>query len=1144
MVSQTRSALVPRNKDDNADYKESKEDDPEALTAASSKGGGVRVGLPDRRSTKPTEQSGKARRTTQVDNGGTTLPRPPIVNRNNSSDKRIPRYQESGGSSPKLATTMNRNKESVKAAAPSWTALRDPVEQEQALFEQRLCEDTYGVAVRKINQHGKANLRYVKCVSVEELDSHNKSSRSVSSRSVNSWGRRKNSEDRTQSISRLVDSERAKRALIWGKKKGVQITLDKFTSVRKGKTTDRARRNSSPASRVLSIMTNDPNHSSLDIEAPTRLDRDKFARAFAKFLEIPLEGSDDNQSVRSAELPAASSLTRQVSLSKSEPGDAMMRIAAIRATTAVKPTQPVPVRTEAPKADETWKAATANEAAIADPKIQEYSSKESSTNQETNRDSSQENMLSIVPVTRSQNNDPPIHEDDEGSEMSSLTGHGYDQEIVEELHHALNDLRAELEESRAEAARAVKVAEQAIQSAEKSNSLEWQNTVTHKAAEAAAIAQKQSAEAMAKQRLAEERLESERRTAAFWRKQAEVAEEEAGALQTRAAAAEVQRAAMDEHLESERRMSVAQIDALKSRFLSNDAHQREALEAALERNRALELELDAMRRDWSAKTEFQENEENVGESTNARNGMRKKLSLMGRKKKAPDARDSTMLLSGNVVSSSSTQTDPGNQIVPVDGQSQEQFLRIQAEYADVRKQFELLRRATAEELQTLPQSSRNWAEQVSQALNMSHAETQHLRERLAIESAVRRKLLHEVQDLRGVVRVYCRPKPLEGDRPTQLFSLPSQQTLILHREKFSHVQESVGPLSFEFDRIFQHGASQKDVYSEFEDVCLGVLDGYNICVMAYGQTCSGKTYTLLGDVEQADGCTRIENSGVQLQAMQQLFTIADHRSERYKDTFTLSIVEVYNERLCDLIAGTMIGEARGQIMTAGSTKAASRRKSTRSSEDDSGSGKPSKLEIRTDVHGDTVVQGALSVEVESFEEVCQIWEEALALRKNRISEQEMDPQQYEASSHVIATLKVVSANIATGLGSIGKLQFVDLAGADLLPRRLAAKAAPTHDGMLEAVGNHNEWRYAHRSLETLSEVIAARSKYDRSVPYRNSTLTHLLRDSLEADTKVILIACVSSDPKYLQETASSLRFASTMRGVTVGKATKHTLSPP
>jgi hypothetical protein len=200
-------------------------------------------------------------------------------------------------------------------------------------------------------------------------------------------------------------------------------------------------------------------------------------------------------------------------------------------------------------------------------------------------------------------NPDAFKKNDEKSVMSSLTGGNYDQDIVEELHQALENLKAELEESRAEAGRAVKVAEQAIQSAENSSSKDWNSTVTHKAAEAAAIAQKRSAEAMAKQRLAEDRLAGERKNASFWRSQAEAAEEEAGVLQTRAAAAEVQRAAMIEDLESERQNTQHLIATLKTRFASSEVHKREALESAIERNRALEIELSGTRRDLSSKSE-------------------------------------------------------------------------------------------------------------------------------------------------------------------------------------------------------------------------------------------------------------------------------------------------------------------------------------------------------------------------------------------------------------------------------------------------------------------------------------------------------------------------------------------------------------
>ena len=59
------------------------------------------------------------------------------------------------------------------------------------------------------------------------------------------------------------------------------------------------------------------------------------------------------------------------------------------------------------------------------------------------------------------------------------------------------------------------------------------------------------------------------------------------------------------------------------------------------------------------------------------------------------------------------------------------------------------------------------------------------------------------------------------------------------------------------------------------------------------------------------------------------------------------------------------------------------------------------------------------------------------------------------------------------------------------------------------------------------------------MPYRNSTLTHLLRDSLEADTKVLLMCCVSSEEANMADTVGALRFASRMQKVSIGKATKH-----
>ena len=193
-------------------------------------------------------------------------------------------------------------------------------------------------------------------------------------------------------------------------------------------------------------------------------------------------------------------------------------------------------------------------------------------------------------------------EDDDASRVSSLTG-AVDQEIVEELHQAIIELRAELDASRAEAARAVKVAEQAIQSAENCSSSDWNSTVTHKAAEAAALAQKKSAEAIARARMAEERLSAERKSTAFWRRQAQAAEEEAGSLKTRSAAAELQQSIMVEELASEKRRAARMFASLKEEFGRGEERQAKELQSARERRRDLEVEVDRLKGELGRKDE-------------------------------------------------------------------------------------------------------------------------------------------------------------------------------------------------------------------------------------------------------------------------------------------------------------------------------------------------------------------------------------------------------------------------------------------------------------------------------------------------------------------------------------------------------------
>lgn len=699
-------------------------------------------------------------------------------------------------------------------------------------------------------------------------------------------------------------------------------------------------------------------------------------------------------------------------------------------------------------------------------------------------------------------------ENDDASHVSSLTG-GVDQEIVEELHQAIIELRAELDASRAEAARAVKVAEQAIQSAENCSSSDWNSTVTHKAAEAAAQAQKKSAEAIARARMAEERLSAERKSTAFWRRQAQAAEEEAGSLKTRSAGAEVKKAVLMEELASERRKAARMFASLRKEFVSTEKVHAKELHDTQENKRSLELELEHVKKELiETKAEVQRIIE-AEEERKARGSNRMALTFRSARKKS----------SGNI---SAMTPEKGMLNRAEDNRAtynaalEERALALEADAQVLRSECDELRLQSTDEINALKGQSREWANLADRAVAASRAETEHLREKLAAESAMRLKLLNELQDIRGTVRVYCRPKP-GATKP--ILTIPTQDILI--------VNEDSKPVSFKFDRVFSPGTSQYELFSELEEPIVSSLDGFNVTLLAFGQHGSGKTHSILGDHSLNEtGFPSLQSHGVQLQALQQLFTIAGHRKGRYKDSFSVTMVEVHNEKLFDLVSGVAAAQTDGEVVIC-----ETRREKRRGI--DESDWRRGKLEIRTNIDGNTVVQGLVSIRINSFEDVCQIWQEAIANRLDRLQMQGSDLRSYERNSNVITTIQIQSTNIATGVGTEGKLQFVDMAASDIMPNPLMKSSE------YRACADKDVAKFLNKSIDAFNDVVDARCQFDRSVPYRNSTLTHLLRDSLEADAKVLLLCCVSSDEADMDNTLSALRFASRMQSVSIGKATKH-----
>jgi kinesin family protein C2/C3 len=261
------------------------------------------------------------------------------------------------------------------------------------------------------------------------------------------------------------------------------------------------------------------------------------------------------------------------------------------------------------------------------------------------------------------------------------------------------------------------------------------------------------------------------------------------------------------------------------------------------------------------------------------------------------------------------------------------------------------------------------------------------------------------------------------------------------------------------------------------------MDGYNVCIFAYGQTGSGKTWTMSGPST---------NRGVNTRALDELFHKSATRRADYRDTISVSILEVYNEAIRDLLVD---------------------------------GGSSDKLEIRQSDQGN-YVPGLTQIPVESLQNVIDL----LAVADRNRSSAATNMNEHSSRSHMMLTVTVVSENLTLGVTTRGKLNLVDLAGSERLDKSGASGQA------LKEAQNIN------KSLSALGDVIAARANKQSHVPFRNSTLTYLLQDSLSQDSKTLMIVCVSPVLYNSEETFCSLNFASRVRSVELGKATKNVQS--
>eukprot|EP01133_Synstelium_polycarpum_P011374 gene11374-13259_t len=301
---------------------------------------------------------------------------------------------------------------------------------------------------------------------------------------------------------------------------------------------------------------------------------------------------------------------------------------------------------------------------------------------------------------------------------------------------------------------------------------------------------------------------------------------------------------------------------------------------------------------------------------------------------------------------------------------------------------------------------------------------------------------------------------------------------------------------FIFDRVFDPFATQQEVYeSTTKDVIGYVMSGYNATVFAYGATGAGKTHTMIGN--DASG------AGVMVLTMRDLFQAVDDQKDGKGYTISMSYMEIYNETIRDLFAPD------------GSTRA---------------------LDLREDASRSVIVADLSERHPTSAVEVFRLLDYANANRKQSPTELNA------ASSRSHAILQIfIRANeggqpskggprsLAQKCVNFGKLSLIDLAGSERANRTL------NRGQRLVEGANIN------KSLLSLGNCINALCDGKTYVPYRDSKLTRILKDSLGGNCKTIMIANVSPNSSSYDETFNTLQYANRAKDIKT-KVSKNVLN--
>ena len=297
--------------------------------------------------------------------------------------------------------------------------------------------------------------------------------------------------------------------------------------------------------------------------------------------------------------------------------------------------------------------------------------------------------------------------------------------------------------------------------------------------------------------------------------------------------------------------------------------------------------------------------------------------------------------------------------------------------------------------------------------------------------------------------------------------------------------------TYAFDFAFDKFATQKFVFENSTKFLIeGVALGYNATVFAYGATGAGKTYTMLGE----EG-----NPGIMPLTLKELFKEVDKYKDReYKIKFWY--LEIYNENIRDLLK--FVGKPNNNFINEDNEY----------------------LDLREDPIKGITVSGITEVNVNNSNDMLKILKRG---NRNRTIEA-TGANETSSRSHAIFQLSLEYKERNSGIDyeiKYSKLSLVDLAGSE--------RASATQNRGLRLIEGGN----INRSLLTLGNCInalcdaASKGLKKIYVPYRDSKLTRLLKDSLGGNARTVMIANVSPSINTFDDTYNTLKYANRAKNI-------------